>query len=103
MVEAGDKVLYSEQLSEYSAKLREKADAFFASAGKAPLEVYRIEKFEPVAQDPDHYGKFYDGDSYVVVKKNNVDYDIHYWHGRNATSVSTITYILLQKLTLNKG
>jgi len=86
MVEAG--VIYSEELAEYCAKLKEKAEAFFATAGKAPLEVYRIEKFEPIMQDPEHHGKFYDGDSYVVVKQNRVDYDIHYWHGKNATSVS---------------
>ena len=86
MVEAN--VIYSEELSEYCAKLREKAQAFFASAGKSPLEVYRIEQFEPIAQPSDFYGKFYDGDSYVVVKQNRVDYDIHYWHGKNATSVS---------------
>lgn len=103
MVEAGDGVLYSEQISEYAAKLREKSDAFFAAAGKAPLEVYRIEKFEPIAQDPTYYGKFYDGDSYVVVKMNNVDYDIHYWHGRNATSVSPSTFFLIASLTFNAG
>jgi hypothetical protein len=88
MVEASDGVLYTEQIDEYCAKLREKSEKFFASAGKAPLEVYRIEKFEPIAQDPAHFGKFYDGDSYVVVKMNQRDYDIHYWHGKNATSVS---------------
>jgi len=32
MVESGD-VMYAEQISEYSAKLRENAQAFFASAG----------------------------------------------------------------------
>jgi hypothetical protein len=42
-------VLYSEQITEYVAKLREKSDAFFAAAGKQPIEVYRIEKFEPIA------------------------------------------------------
>jgi len=90
MVEASDGVLYTEQIDEYIAKLREKSDKFLAAAGKAPLEVYRIEKFEPIPQDSAYYGKFYDGDSYVVVKMNNVDYDIHYWHGKNATSVSPL-------------
>jgi hypothetical protein len=47
MVES--EALYGEQITEYMAKLREKSDAFFAAAGKKPIEVYRIEKFEPIA------------------------------------------------------
>lgn len=49
--------------------------------------MYRIEKFEPVRQDPEFHGKFYDGDSYVILKMNEKDYDIHYWHGKNASGV----------------
>lgn len=66
--------------------MREKAQAFFDQAGKDELEVYRIEQFEPVKQDPEYHGKFYDGDSYVVLKKQRAAYEIHYWHGKNATS-----------------
>ena len=91
MVEAGDdNILYGEEIAEYAAKLREKSDAFFAQAGQKPLEVYRIEQFEPVIQAEEHHGKFYDGDSYVVLKnKDELAYEIHYWHGKNATAVST--------------
>ena len=49
--------------------------------------MYRIEKFEPVRQDPKFLGKFYDGDSYVILKRNEKDYDIHYWHGKHASGV----------------
>lgn len=37
-----------EELDEHIRQLQAKAEAFFAAAGKDELEVYRIEKFEPV-------------------------------------------------------
>jgi hypothetical protein len=57
-----------EELDIQIKELQAKANAFFAQAGKEPIEIYRIEKFEPVRQDPQFHGKFYDGDSYVCVK-----------------------------------
>lgn len=39
-------------------------------------------------QDSEFLGKFYDGDSYVIIKRNEKDYDIHYWHGKHASGVS---------------
>ena len=76
-----------EELVEHIKMLQAKAEAFFAAAGKDDIEVYRIEKFEPVRQDTKFLGKFYDGDSYVILKKNERDYDIHYWHGKHASGV----------------
>ena len=61
----------TDELSDYAAQMRAKADAFFARAGKDQIEVYRIEKFEPVMMDKEYHGKFFDGDSYVVVKNND--------------------------------
>jgi hypothetical protein len=77
-----------EELDIHIKELQEKAEAFFAQAGQDTIEVYRIEKFEPVRQDPEFLGKFFDGDSYVILKQNEKDYDIHYWHGKYASSVS---------------
>jgi hypothetical protein len=57
-----------EELTDYMAKLAENAEAFLASIGKEDLEVYRIEQFTPTLQPKESYGKFYQGDSYVVVK-----------------------------------
>jgi hypothetical protein len=76
-----------EELDIHIKELQAKAEAFFRSAGHDEIEVYRIEKFEPVRQDPQFLGKFYDGDSYVILKKNEKDYDIHYWHGKFASGV----------------
>ena len=77
-----------EELDKHIQELQAKAAAFFAQAGKEPIEVYRIEKFEPVKQDTQFHGKFFDGDSYVVLKQNEKDYDIHYWHGKDSSMVS---------------
>jgi hypothetical protein len=49
--------------------------------------VYRIMQFEPVPQLKEHFGEFFVGDSYVVVKNQMSKlYDIHFWHGNEATS-----------------
>lgn len=78
--------LESEELIENQKKLIAEAEAFLKSCGKEALEVYRIEKFVPTPQAKDTYGKFYQGDSYVVLKKGDKEYDIHYWHGKEATA-----------------
>lgn len=69
MVEAADNALYGEDLENYIRQMREKARAFFEQAGKDPMEIYRIEQFEPIKQAAETHGKFYDGDSYVIVNK----------------------------------
>ena len=86
MVDYADDTLYGEEAQEYINKLKAKAEQFLASCGKEPIEIYRIEKFEPVKQAADTHGKFYQGDSYVILKNNQKDYDIHYWHGDEATT-----------------
>jgi len=58
----------------------------FANSGKVQgLEIWRIEDFKPVAYPKNEYGKFYSGDSYIVLntkEKNNVlSWDIHFWLG----------------------
>ena len=85
-------VLYGDERDAHIKEMREKAEAFFKQAGSDPLEIYRIEKFEPVKVLPEYHGKFYDGDSYVVLKMNDRAWDIHYWHGVDATSVSKLTF-----------
>jgi len=57
-----------EEIDAYCKQLAEKADAFLHSCGKHPLEVYRIENFTPPPVPEKHWGKFYNGDSYVVLK-----------------------------------
>jgi len=78
-LEAGERVEISKQKAA-------EADAFMRSCGKNPLEVYRIEKFVPTPQAEATFGKFHEGDSYVICKKGDKEYDIHYWHGKECTT-----------------
>ena len=78
--------LESEESVERHKKLVEECEAFMKSVGQEPIEVYRMEKFKPTKQPDDTYGKFHEGDSYVVVKKQDKEYDLHYWHGKECTS-----------------
>uniref|UniRef100_A0A1A9WIF6 Gelsolin-like domain-containing protein n=1 Tax=Glossina brevipalpis TaxID=37001 RepID=A0A1A9WIF6_9MUSC len=64
----------------------------FANAGRSPgLEIWRIENFEPVAYPKNNYGKFYTGDSFIVLntvqtKDKKFSWDVHFWLG-SETSV----------------
>jgi len=58
---------------------------FINPGQKAGVEVWRIESMKPVAYPPVEYGKFYDGDSYIVLKTtqkaSSFLYDIFFWLG----------------------
>jgi len=55
------------------------------------LRIWRIEKFKVVAWPEDQLGKFYNGDSYIVLHsyKRNVNapikHDVHFWLGENTS------------------
>ncbi|XP_061381898.1 gelsolin, cytoplasmic-like isoform X1 [Danaus plexippus] len=63
----------------------------FEEAGQEPgLEIWTIDKFEPVPIPRKMYGKFYNGDSYIVLKtsgdsSSTLSYDIHFWLGSQST------------------
>ncbi|XP_060808201.1 gelsolin-like isoform X1 [Amyelois transitella] len=63
----------------------------FADAGASPgLEIWTIDKFEPVPVDSKTYGKFYNGDSYIILKTTGrsdsaLSYDAHFWLGAKTT------------------
>uniref|UniRef100_A0A4Y0BQM9 Gelsolin-like domain-containing protein n=1 Tax=Anopheles funestus TaxID=62324 RepID=A0A4Y0BQM9_ANOFN len=63
----------------------------FNNAGKTVgLEVWRVENFQPVVIPKAEHGKFYTGDSYIVMNtkedKNKVkSHDIHFWLGTKTT------------------
>lgn len=60
---------------------------YIDEAGKsAGLEIWRIEDAELAPIDKATYGKFFNGDSYVILysdelKSGNFDYNIHFWLG----------------------
>ncbi|KAG6512301.1 hypothetical protein ZIOFF_030401 [Zingiber officinale] len=56
------------------------------------LEIWRIENFCPVLMESSSHGKFFTGDSYVILKttalKNgSLQHDIHYWLGKDTSQV----------------
>jgi len=77
--------------SEFEKKVRLESagkEAAWTNAGKqVGLEIWRIEKFHVVAWPKNEYGKFYSGDSYIVLrtyKKGSstaLSWDVHFWLG----------------------
>ncbi|GKV20554.1 hypothetical protein SLEP1_g30655 [Rubroshorea leprosula] len=66
-------------------------DPVFQGAGqKAGIEIWRIENFQPVPVPKSNYGKFFTGDSYVILKttaskSGALRHDIHYWLGKDTS------------------
>ncbi|MCO5582788.1 hypothetical protein L7F22_036687 [Adiantum nelumboides] len=64
--------------------------AFQGVGQKVGMDIWRIEDFQPVPVPKSEFGKFYTGDSYIILKttalKNGAyHYDAHFWLGK-ATS-----------------
>ncbi|GMI63366.1 villin 2 [Hibiscus trionum] len=66
-------------------------DPAFQGVGQRPgTEIWRIENFQPVPLPKADYGKFYMGDSYIVLqttpsKGGSYLYDIHFWIGKDTS------------------
>jgi len=84
----------------------------WTNAGKAPgLQIWRIEKFKVVTVQKEDHGRFYDGDSYIVLntyKKKDSDkicWDIHFWLGDETTQdeAGTAAYKTVELDTLLGG
>ena len=56
-----------------------------AGFGKEGLQVWRIENFHVVTWPTEQYGKFFSGDSYIILYTYEVNgkrqYNVHYWIG----------------------
>ncbi|XP_027066759.1 villin-4-like [Coffea arabica] len=73
-----------------SVSMRDLDPAFQGAGQKAGIEIWRIENFRPVTISKSSYGKFFTGDSYVILKttalKNGaLRHDIHYWLGKDTS------------------
>ncbi|KAF3452761.1 hypothetical protein FNV43_RR03194 [Rhamnella rubrinervis] len=73
-----------------AVSMRDLDSAFQGAGQKAGLEIWRIENFVPVAIPKASYGKFFTGDSYVILKTTALKsgalrHDIHYWLGKDTS------------------
>lgn len=66
--------------------------AFDNKAGtKVGTEIWRIEKMNPVRQDPKTYGTFYSGDAYILLQtiqkpgKTSLEWNLHFWLGKDCS------------------
>ncbi|XP_009620592.1 villin-3 [Nicotiana tomentosiformis] len=66
-------------------------DSAFQGAGqRVGTEIWRIEDFQPVPLPKSDYGKFYSGDSYIILQTTSGKggaylYDIHFWLGKDTS------------------
>ncbi|KAL1816224.1 hypothetical protein ACET3Z_018798 [Daucus carota] len=66
-------------------------DPAFQGAGqKEGLEIWRIENFHPVPVPSSSHGKFFTGDSYIILKttalkSRALSHDVHYWLGKDTS------------------
>lgn len=66
--------------------MRDVDPAFQGAGQKAGMEIWRIENFLPVPVPISSYGKFFMGDSYVILKTTkSFRHDIHYWLGKDTS------------------
>ncbi|XP_024360709.1 villin-2 isoform X1 [Physcomitrium patens] len=64
--------------------------AFHGVGQKAGMDIWRMENFKPVLLPKESHGKFYSGDSYIVLrstalKSGGLHYDIHFWLGKDTS------------------
>ncbi|CAN6915367.1 unnamed protein product [Brassica oleracea] len=73
-----------------SVSMRDLDPAFQGAGQKAGIEVWRIENFSPTPIPKSSIGKFFTGDSYIVLKTTALKtgalrHDIHYWLGKDTS------------------
>ncbi|KAF8102596.1 hypothetical protein N665_0198s0294 [Sinapis alba] len=70
--------------------MRDLDQALQGCGQKSGIEIWRIENFKPVAVPKESHGKFFTGDSYIVLKttasrSGSLHHDIHYWLGKDSS------------------
>ncbi|KAG5559191.1 hypothetical protein RHGRI_008940 [Rhododendron griersonianum] len=73
-----------------AVSMRDLDPAFQGAGQKSGIEIWRIENFRPVPVSKSAHGKFFTGDSYVVLKtialkSGALRHDIHYWVGKDTS------------------
>ncbi|CAH2069645.1 unnamed protein product [Thlaspi arvense] len=70
--------------------MRDLDQALQGCGQKSGVEIWRIENFKPVAVPKESHGRFFTGDSYIVLKttssrNGSLHHDIHYWLGKDSS------------------
>ncbi|KAL7193896.1 hypothetical protein ACSBR2_025520 [Camellia fascicularis] len=73
-----------------AVSMRDLDPAFQGAGQKSGIEIWRIENFRPVLVPKSSHGKFFTGDSYVILKTTALKsgalrHDIHYWLGKDTS------------------
>ncbi|XP_078443596.1 villin-5-like [Wolffia australiana] len=73
-----------------AVSMRDLDPAFHGAGQKAGMEIWRIENFQPVPVQKSSHGKFFAGDSYIilqttVLKSGALQHDVHYWIGKDTS------------------
>ncbi|ENN79901.1 hypothetical protein HUJ04_003671 [Dendroctonus ponderosae] len=105
---AGNVAIVSAAVARSQSPQRVMEPAFANAGQRAGLEIWRIEDFKPVAYPNNQYGKFYTGDSYIVLntkvnKRGDKSWDIHFWLGSEtsqdeAGAAAILTVLLDEQL-----
>ncbi|WOK92682.1 villin-4-like isoform X1 [Canna indica] len=87
---AGLKIKSLDSASSMSVSMKNVDSAFQGAGQKAGLEIWRIENFCPVLVPSSSHGKFFTGDSYIILKttaskSGSLHHDIHYWLGKDTS------------------
>ncbi|KAJ8599104.1 hypothetical protein CTAYLR_008877 [Chrysophaeum taylorii] len=91
-VEDSNMALVGSDLDKEARKAAASNEAAWAEAGKEPgIQIWRVEKMKIVEWPKQEYGKFYMGDSYIVLHtrkdpgSDKLLWDIHFWLGKTTT------------------
>ncbi|XP_047330593.1 villin-4-like [Impatiens glandulifera] len=73
-----------------AASMRDVDPAFQGTGQKAGIEIWRIENFCPVLVPKSSHGRFFTGDSYIILKTTGLKsgtlrQDIHFWLGKDTS------------------
>ncbi|KAM7473514.1 hypothetical protein LguiB_020757 [Lonicera macranthoides] len=73
-----------------AVSMRDLDPAFQGAGQKAGIEIWHIRNFRPELLPQSSHGKFFTGDSYVILKttalkSGTLRHDIHYWLGKDTT------------------
>ncbi|XP_055882203.1 gelsolin-like protein 2 isoform X2 [Biomphalaria glabrata] len=84
--------LFGSDLERQIKKASAQSETAWKTAGQeVGLEIWRIVNFKVTPWPKEDYGKFYDGDSYIVLNtykesgKEQFLYDVHFWIGKYST------------------